>query len=535
MWGGFSETLKSTKKGAGFLALFGVLSALAFNVPSLFAVPWASFGALFLCVCHKNTKECAKSLLFFFFPFYVTAYFWFVNLYPLDFAGLSPLLSILVIITALTIIPAIHTFLSTSIITLCMSLTKPKGINAAFVFSFSYVMCEYVQSLGALAFPWARLFVTQIEFLPALQSANLFGSYFITFIIIFVSSLVSMALTLDLPKKKRIIYALCAFLIFFSNLIYGAVRINSIQYDKTITAVCLQGNISSEQKWSGGVISTSLSRYDKLIDNLPNTTHNTSPLLIVTPETAFPITLHENGRINSQNAKKLDSYAKKWTRTTDAYIIIGAFEDLQNSSYNSLYLYKKDCPPVSFYKKQKLVPFGEYLPYRKAFEILLPQLTHLNMLDSDLSAGAENQGLSDISGTKAAGLICFDSIFPKVCQTQVKKGARLIILSTNDSWYKTSSALRQHLAHAQMRSIENGVSLIRSANTGISANILPNGRVADSLGAQKYGSVISTLPITSKVTPYTLYGDKLLLAGAMYILFSAIFNLQKKIRNRSAV
>ena len=112
-----------------------------------------------------------------------------------------------------------------------------------------------------------------------------------------------------------------------------------------------------------------------------------------------------------------------------------------------------------------------------------------------------------------------------------KNGARLVIVSTNDSWYKTSAALDQHLKHSVMRAVENGVSVVRSANTGISALITPDGRIVRSLGANKYGSITATLPISSGTTLYSRIGDIINIAGIIFIFVLALYRLfsEKKV------
>lgn len=541
-----STTVLSESKGAkrtGILLISGAAAALAFSINGLFILTWVSFSVLFALINYNTGKgRVLRSLFCFFFAFYEVLYSWFINLYPLDFAGLNNFQSVLVIIAALTLIPAVHASLMSLVIHIALRLTRAQGLAKCFVFSFSYMLGEFLQSKGQLAFPWGRLFVSQISRLEILQSASLFGSYFITFIIILCNTFLANALFLQKSKRVKILYGSLAAAVFAFNFIFGAIRLNlySDKTTKLITVASLQGNMSSEEKWSGGVTETAINRYKNLWDSLNSSSQNkinaeNTPVLFVTPETAFPLTLYRDKILPSYKAEKIDSEIKEMCRKSKAYFVIGAFESENGKTYNSLYLYDSvGNAPSAFYRKQHLVPFGEYLPFRTAFEIFLPMLTELNLFGDDLSAGNTPENLPEINGTKIGGLICFDSVFPELCRKQVNAGARLIILSTNDSWYKTSAALSQHCAHAIMRAIENNVSIIRSANTGISMNILPTGEISGSLGAQKYGSVVSTLPITSEKTLYTRTGDIILYLGTAIIaamsIINAITKLKKKIR-----
>jgi apolipoprotein N-acyltransferase len=128
---------------------------------------------------------------------------------------------------------------------------------------------------------------------------------------------------------------------------------------------------------------------------------------------------------------------------------------------------------------------------------------------------------------KVGFLICFDSIFSDSCREQVKNGAQLIAVSTNDSWYKESVALKQHCAHSVMRAIENGVSIVRSANTGISMIISPKGQVLSSVDINRQGVAFAAVPLLSKMTLFTKIGDIIVFVGIAFILLYALYNKRK--------
>ncbi len=507
------------KSKALFAAFFGVLSSLAFNIPQLFFLCWFTFGALFWLISN-GTRRVFTTLLCFFMPFYVGVYFWFVSLYPLDFAGLSGIQSIGVIICAVVLIPLIHSFIMSLCIYVCLKLTNARGIMLCFVFPAAYILGEYLQSIGPLAFPWGRLFVTQIKVLPILQSASLFGSYFITFIIILCNCLLTYGLLCETQKRKRILCVSCAVGIFVINFAFGAIKMSISQNsNRTVTAVAMQGNMSSYEKWSGGVTDSAINIYTKLSkEAVKEVNTKDSTVILVTPETSFPFTLCRDGVYNSYP----DSPNKRLQKISDdtgAFLIVGAFSNQDGKSYNSQFLYYPGgSEPYEFYQKTHRVPFGEFLPFRAVFETVLPSLTRLNLFGSELSLPENQPSPCSANDVHIGGIICFDSIFSDVSAQQVKNGADILVLSTNDSWYKTSKALDQHLAHAQMRAIENGVPIIRSANTGISANISSHGEVISSLQTQKRGSVISTLTLNNNRTLYTAIGDIILIFAVVFIL-----------------
>ncbi len=519
------------------MVFFGAVTALPFVFENLFALCFVGFVPICFVLFSKFSKKRAFCALFcFYFSFYFVLYSFFINLYPLDFAGLSGTSSVLVIICAVVFIPALHTAEMAGLCFLLYMLYAKKKINAmcAVSFSFSVVLGEFVQSLGSLAFPWGRLFVPQTAFLPLVQSASIFGSYFVSFVTVLFASLVALGLTRPKYSFKRKLYVTLGFLIVLVNVCYGAVRLYVVPVEKDtekITVAALQGNMPSTEKWADGVVEQSKKRYSLLANEAVQKSKNKTVHLLVTPETAFPVTMYADGK-ETYNSQNVDVFLKDLASKTGANIVAGAFYNEEGKDYNSLFVY---CPDKTTYgpnHKQHIVPFGEYLPYRKVFEIFLPWLTEMNVLGSDLSASEENEVFSFEFG-KLGTLVCFDSIFSDTCRLQVKDGARIIAVCTNDAWYKKSAALRQHASHSVMRAVENNVPVVRAANTGISMIISPKGEILSQLGANEFGIVLSDeVCITNKETLYTKIGDVILLVGAVFVIIHILwYNFPKRFKN----
>ncbi len=513
-------------------AIFGLLSALPFVIEEMFFVSFVSYVPLFYPLVKEdyNGKRAFCSLFCFFYPFYFALYHWFVCLYPLDFAGLGNFESVIVVAIALVFVPLLHTLIMSLCIALCYKLCRNVKVFLPLVFAFSYMLGEYLQSVGTFAFPWGRLFVGQIEFLPFLQSASLFGSYFITFVIILINAL--LAYSYASTGMRKTVSALLVLFVFLSNLTFGVVRLAMpLEYENQITVAALQGNMSSEMKWSGSVVQNASERYLKAAQEAKKYAVENKIELFVTAETAFPVTIVKDGKMNkTQGATKTLEFVSQLLDGSDAVLLLGAFSEYGDDTYNSVYMCTKEGVHAKTYDKQHIVPFGEFLPYRNVLETLVPPFRELNLMGDDLARGKNEQPFDTDKG-KIASLVCFDSVFPQLCRYQVKNGARIVVVSTNDSWYKTSKALSQHAAHSVMRAIENNVSVVRSANTGISMTINPRGEVTKSLGALKTGFVCDTLPITTKVTLYTKIGDVILIIGAVFILLTAVLSACKR-KNR---
>ena len=518
------------------LALSALVFALPFMTKSLVSLTavggfsavfgWCGLSVLFINIfsSEKTLKRVLCSLFCFFFAFYVFVYSWFVSLYPLDFAGLGNLESIGVVLIPLTLIPLIHS----GIMTICMSAgyLAAKGTSCdavrAVIVSFGYVLGEYFQSVGTLAFPWTRLFIGQTNIPSILQSASLFGSYFITFVMVLVNALIAFSIVgIKNEKKKSGLYFVLAVAVFTVNLVYGFVRINTFDTSdaEKMSAVVLQGNIPSGVKWSGEVDEKEI--YYELAEDAQGVGADSA----VMPETAFPMTLYPYDGFDTDAEKTLMHISDM----LDAELFTGAFNIEDGKKYNSIFVFNKDGVVTKAYNKNNIVPFGEFLPYRRIVETIAPVLAEINMLSSDISRGGDFVPLETKAG-KAACLVCFDSIFPETARKQVENGAKFIVDVTNDSWYKTSSAIYQHADQAVMRAVENNVPVIRSANTGVSRIIDNFGRIVEQSNVNERTSINASVFLTNDKTLYTRTGDLVVPTALVVILIFVVagFLKQKK-------
>ena len=174
------------------------------------------------------------------------------------------------------------------------------------------------------------------------------------------------------------------------------------------------------------------------------------------------------------------------------------------AAYNSIYVIDHDGSIVSLYDKVHLVPFGEYLPFQRVLESLgLQQLTKQR---GGFLAGDRHRLIAVPGAPLALPLICYEIIFPREV---VPKGPRpgWIVNVTNDGWFGISSGPYQHLQQARVRAIEEGLPLVRAANTGISAVVDPLGRIINSLPLGSEGIIDSPLPRPIGPPIYARFGD----------------------------
>jgi apolipoprotein N-acyltransferase len=172
--------------------------------------------------------------------------------------------------------------------------------------------------------------------------------------------------------------------------------------------------------------------------------------------------------------------------------------------YNSIYVIGSDGSLDSFYDKTHLVPFGEYLPFQRFLESLgLQQLTKQR---GGFLAGDRRRLIAVPGAPLALPLICYEIIFPGAV---VPKGPRpgWIVNVTNDGWFGVSSGPYQHFQQARVRAIEEGLPLVRAANTGISAVVDPLGRIVASLPLGTDGVIDAPLPQPIGAPLYARIGD----------------------------
>ena len=471
------------------LALGGVLTALTVICPSLGALEWISLvpaAVAILGIASDPEIKLGRVYgygLFFFMSYYCVIYHWFVTLYPLEFTGMSRWAAVVVVIAGwfgLSLLQA----LTGGLIFVALALLGKSWIvrrGALLLPALAgglWGIFEWSQTFFWTGVPWGRLGIGQSKLLLMLRPSSLFGSYFVTFMIVAVNFTLALCL---LEKHKVKLYSVCAAALLVCHLALGVAA--TLMYipdeENGFVAAAIQGNISSSEKWDMSP--------DDILDVYEQLTLEAAKEgaeLIVWPETAIPIDMvHNPARI-----ERIRSIA----RSSDCDILVGIFtSDDSGQDRNSLVLFRKDgSVGEQMYSKRYLVPFGEYVPMRTVIQTLIPPLTEIAMLGEDLIAG-EDSGIIDWNGSKLGSLICFDSIYETATLTSVRDGADIIILSTNDSWFFDSAAVYMHNAQAVMRAVESGRYVVRAASTGVSGVITPAGNIVEELDALHTGCVIS--------------------------------------------
>ncbi len=517
-------------------SLCGALCAIPYVFQKLWLFSWVFFVPI-LVFEYINEKEhkhpywnAWKRGFSFFYAYGLVLFYWFVELYPLDFAGFTPLAALAVVVLAWFGLPALQAAVSAFVIVfLCFfrkKLTKP--FLYPLLAACLWVISEWAHTLTWLGLPWGRLAIGQIGKLANIQSASLFGSYFVAFIIVLCAGYLAMSVVCfnKTDTKKAIAFFSVAVIIFSANSIYGNIMLNKTSDSEKTTAAAIQGNFSTDEKWDEETDDTFEVHKTLTLDAALE-----GASLIVWSETALPY------RINI--VKWIEDYAEGLASKADAELIIGCFESSGDDFCNITKFVSSDGEMCEkSYSKRKLVPFGEYVPLRKLITAVFPFLEDISLLEIDLTAG-DDSNLFETENGMIGSLICFDSVYENIARNSVLDGAELLCISTNDSWFGASSALYQHNAQAILRSVENGRYTVRAANTGVSTIISNRGEILDMMPPNTKGYAIGEVEFISENTLYTNIGNILVYISIAFIIvlfafytvkdkFNGHFNRQRK-------
>lgn len=379
-----------------------------------------------------------------------------------------------------------------------------------FLMAGFYILAEWLQGLlPVMPFPWFRLATVLAEKPLLIQGASISGTLFVDFLIVLWNGLLARLMICRRAEGA----AWVAALLLGGVLLYSDVRLyeENADGDATVYRVMLvQGSHEGRSKWAME-ISDILRDYTELMRE--GMEKNIS--LVVLPETALPYSITDD----TETVEQLLSFCREY----NTELLAGAIEEERaEERYNAVYHVTADGVSMPAYRKQILVPFGEYLPFTDVAEKLCPWFKEF-MTGNVFEAGEETI-VFDTQAGKTGMLICFESVFSQTAAEAVNEGAGLLAVVSNDAWFTGTPALRQHHAHAVLRAVETDRYVIRAANTGISSVTDNRGRVRAALPENSRGVLKYPVVCSSGRTLYSVTGDVL---PAVFLLFYAAVTIKK--------
>jgi apolipoprotein N-acyltransferase len=380
----------------------------------------------------------------------------------------------------------------------------------------SWTGCELLRGhFGALQFTFGDLGYTQHRAVWILQLASLIGHYGLGLAIAAFSAAVVEA-TPRLGRGLRPATGGPAVIgagLLLAALIWGAVRIPLLRAAPTsppLGALAVQGNIEVQP------LGTSLTRDAATLYARRSLREGKDADLIVWPETSIPAHLN----------LVPDAYAsvRSVPRRLNCHLMAGANEaGPAGQTYNSLWVFGPDGNLIGRYRKQDLVIFGEYVPWRDRLKFL----NAYPIRSFDYSPGRGDL-LVSVKGVRVAPMICFESIFPAFARRLVGKGAELLVVITSDAWVGRAPAeLAQHAQCSVLRAVETGRWLVRAAGTGITCIIDPSGRVVTAAPIFQEASVRAPVWPERRVTMHQAAGDIPLVLVTCLLLLAGLADLNR--------
>lgn len=505
-------------------ALTGILYPVTFMIPYAGILSWVLLVPLFSAISEKTPKNAFKlGLLAGTLSNFIGTY-WLIG--TLSRFGGFPIPVSVVFIFVLGAFSGLSYAIFSYVVTR-LGFTKQPGLISALLIAAVWTSIEY---FFPFLFPYG-IGNSQPDYLPIVQIFDIFGVYGLSFIIVLVNVAITRAILRQgghspFPVKE---IALSAALVA-ASLVYGYVRIG--QVDEEIAAApklrigMVQANFDFLEK--------SESKEDVVTEK-----HKEMSLalkdadLIIWPETAiqawFPtdtnyLVIRDAPGVPYMDGKYFIVGGMSFTPKEENIEVITSENVIQ---YNTAFLTDSEGRILSRYHKNKLLLFGEYLPFSKYF----PAIKKISPASGDFTPGDEfDLFVIEEKGARIGPIICYEDILPPFSRKFAEKGANLIINITNDAWFGRTIAPYQHLFVSIPRSIETRKYLLRSTNTGISAIIDPVGRVvAETPTFERMNLEGEVGLMNGENTFYTKTGDIFPAACLVFwIVFGGIFLLKGK-------
>ena len=320
----------------------------------------------------------------------------------------------------------------------------------------AFAILEWLRSIGALGVPFAQLGYTQAG-TPLRALGAFVGTNGITLAICVLGAYAADAIV---RRTWRAFGVAAAAVVVATALAWIAWPARHAP-PPTIPVAAIQGNITQSLKWTPGALDEAIDRYE----SMTATALTQHPALIVWPETV--IATYRDGL--NQHPELLSAFASL-ARRGDTTLVAGSLTVRDAQFYNSLYIFTPTGLSAT-YDKRQLVPFAEHFTGQQ----WLWWLPYIGQLNGNFADGTGTTVFPTSAGVTIGPLICWESAFGDLAYNDVRAGAQVLVVATDDGWFGTTSGPYQHAQIAQLRAIEAGEYVVRAAATGISGVIAPDG------------------------------------------------------------
>ena len=490
------------------LFCLGFLSSFSLPPYNFFLINFFTFPVLFYILVINNSRNLLNSFLigwFYGFGYFLSNLYWISNSlkYDENFENLI-ILSILLIPSLLSLFYGLFSYL-------LKFFNIKMNFSSILIFSLSFSVVEYLRGTILGGFPWNLITFSLVNIISSLQILSFIGTYSLNLLVISFYTL-PIIIFFNIKNLRKLTILLLAALILSINIYYGLNKIEQAEnkpkkiISPSIKLVSPKFNI--ERFFVDEPVE------DKINELFQNSYPLDKDLILVYPEGITNI-----GEIN-QLENDFDNISNQLT--DNSKIILGITFDDGEKIFNSLAVFNKEFEIEDKYNKNKLVPFGEFLPLEKFLSKFgLKKITHGY---KSFSSSTERNILS-IGEISFLPLICYEIIFSGAL-TKNTDNYDFILNISEDGWFGNSIGPVQHFSHSIFRSIEEGKDILRVANNGISAHVNSNGKIIKMLDTTEKGSI--EINSVSKAFPtfFSIYGNKIFFFLA-FIYISLIFLFKK--------
>jgi len=479
-------------KETGLALLSGTLCVFGFAPFGIHVLPIVALAVLFaLWLRAASAREAARLGFAFGLGLFYAGIGW-IYIAMHEYGGMPLLLSLLAALLFAAfwaLLPALAGYAQARI-----PLTS--GLRVMLLMPAVWALVEWFRGLLVTGFPWLVLGYAHSDS-PLAGYAPVLGAYGVS-----LAAAVSAGLLLQLWRARWSSPGKVALATLLAIWVLGGLlrTVAWTQPDgEPVSVALVQSNIPQDVKFRKESLVDILETHRRLVDQ------NTARLTVL-PETALPLLRHQ---VPENYVQRLRDRA----RQNGGDVLIGVFERSNGSYYNSVFTL--GVADEQHYRKQHLVPFGEFIPLRPLLGWFINGVLDIPM--GDLARGDLRQPPLNVAGQQVAVNICYEDVFGEELIRALPQ-ATLLVNVTNDAWYGNSPVAAQHNQIAQFRALETGRMMLRATNTGVTSIIGVNGKVLQQLPQHEEAVLLGTAQGYQGVTPYVRWGNAAILLLLVAIL-----------------
>ena len=490
--------------------ILGLITSFSLPPYSYFFINFLTFPLLLICLISNYKKGKWPSFtigLMFGFGYFVSNLHWITNALTFE-ENFKPLIPI-----SLILIPLFLGVFYGVATLVCSFFSLNKKFSSILIFSIFFSLIEFVRSFILGGFPWNLIAFSWLDYLPFLQVLSYIGTY--SFNLLSVTIFLIPTITLfNYRKVTKIIFLFCTMAILLINFLYGSLIIKSNdkinETDLNFVIKIISPKIAINRYFEDENPEKIILELVKL--SQPN---NLEKTIFIFPEGAL-------SNIYLEDLKNY-SYIFSENYSNEHKIVIGINSNEESGVFNSMVVLDKDVNILAKYNKNKLVPFGEFLP----FEIFFRKFGLKKITQGYRSFSSDNErNIININNLNFVPLICYEIIYSGKINKTIDD-YNLILNISEDGWFGNSVGPYQHFSHSIFRSIEEGKNLIRSANNGISAFINSKGQIINQIKSTDKGVIEVRSFNETKKTIFSFFGNKIFFYFLLFYI-SLFFFFKKK-------